>query len=424
MSNRKEFLHCYIDKKSIELISILGAGSYGVVYKGRYTRINGPTHYCAVKCMKDNKLAQTEVDMHKRVGGHSNILTMERIVRERGHVFIIMEHAEDGDLFTKLTQAHTIFHQENTTTAIIRHYFLQILDAVQHCHYRFVAHRDIKPENILIQSNNTVKLADFGFATTQLVSRQFHCGSLNYSSPECQGIVPYFDTATKSVQCHNAAFYDTFANDVWSIGITAINLVFAQNPWSQANLTDPSFVSYVQQPRQYFRKVFPNISEGFEHILLRIFELDTTKRISLPTLKSLVLGCRSFTTDTKNTTFAQNIFPAAIITSNQKMGNSYDFIDVYVPQLLTPPSSFRDFKKYTPFQLEHQPYCKLEEQKSNSTAPTIMTFTYSFTDTILAYIGDYTDTVAANSNGSSNNITHQLIFDKHLAANVIDLLLS
>ena len=62
--------------------------------------------------------------------------------------------------------------------------FLQILDAVQFCHSMSIYHRDLKPENILVTDGGmTVKLADFGLATTEAHTPDFGCGSTFYMSP-------------------------------------------------------------------------------------------------------------------------------------------------------------------------------------------------------------------------------------------------
>ena len=43
-----------------------------------------------------------------------------------------------------------------------RRFFQQILSGVAYCHRHMVVHRDLKPENLLLDSNNNVKIADFG----------------------------------------------------------------------------------------------------------------------------------------------------------------------------------------------------------------------------------------------------------------------
>lgn len=177
--NPKELLDTYIDNQSIHLVSVIGSGSYGVVYLGKYVYTN---RYYAVKCVYDTHITENEINMHSMLSGHENILSLEKVVRERNLVFIIMEYATHGDLFSLITQPN-LSHDIIGKTKVIRRLFLQIIDAVQHCHHNLIAHRDLKPENILLLSNQRVKLADFGLSTNQLVSSELNCGSSFYFSP-------------------------------------------------------------------------------------------------------------------------------------------------------------------------------------------------------------------------------------------------
>ncbi|KAG0185335.1 hypothetical protein DFQ28_009509 [Apophysomyces sp. BC1034] len=263
----------------IRLHSILGTGAYGVVYLGRH-RVTGKRY--AVKWITNAKLAENEIRIHSRLSGHDNILGFKKVVREDDKIFIVLEYATGGDLFAAITKCSV---PDNNT---IRHLFLQILDAIQHCHQNGVAHRDLKPENILLV-DRCIKLADFGLSTTQPVSIEFGCGSTFYFSPECQGGIIRNNQRIKA--------YSTQLNDIWSLGVILINLVAGRNPWKQANLADPTFAAYVHKPHRFFRKIFSTISNELDSILQRIFCLDPARRISLPELRVRILNCTSFLRD-------------------------------------------------------------------------------------------------------------------------------
>ncbi|KAI9252658.1 kinase-like domain-containing protein [Sporodiniella umbellata] len=276
--SRSQFLNTFIDNNSLQLISILGSSTYGVVYLGQEVRTS---RQYAVKCVKDNRFSENEAFIHSLLSGNQYILSLEKIVKEKNHIFLVMEYATNGDLFSNLIKSSDIIGNPR----MIRHLFLQILDAVQHCHNHLIAHRDLKPENIMLLSNHRVKVADFGLSTFDTVSSEFNCGSIYYLSPECQGI---------SFSNQTVTFYDSMATDIWSLGIILINLVTGRNPWKRAYMKDLAFVSYVQSPETFFQDIFPGISTRFERVLRGCLSLDPKERMSLNELRSAVLRCKSF----------------------------------------------------------------------------------------------------------------------------------
>jgi serine/threonine protein kinase len=95
----------------------------------------------------------------------------------------------------------------------------------------------------------------------------------------------------------NSNGYDTFSNDVWSLGVILVTLLSGKNPWKCANLKDPAFASFVANPRCFFQTVIPNISKSLNRILLDVFCLDPSKRIRLNELRSMFLRCHRFTVE-------------------------------------------------------------------------------------------------------------------------------
>jgi serine/threonine protein kinase len=67
-----------------------------------------------------------------------------------------------------------------------RKVFQQIISGVHYCHRHKVAHRDLKPENLLLDSENRVKIADFGLSNLMKDGEflRTSCGSPNYAAPE------------------------------------------------------------------------------------------------------------------------------------------------------------------------------------------------------------------------------------------------
>ncbi|KAI7872353.1 kinase-like domain-containing protein [Spinellus fusiger] len=293
-------LDTYIDNNTIKIIKIIGKGAYGVVFLGQST-IDQQVY--AVKWAPITKATENEITIHLQMSSHPNIIAPIQVIKEPTGVFIVFEYASEGDLFAAITKTHRLVGNNHA----IRHVFLQILSAVQHCHQNGVFHRDLKPENILLFPNLHVKLADFGLATTQAVSADFDCGSTFYFSPECQRKMLNKEQKTKGYRCQQS--------DIWSLGIILINLVVGKNPWNEANLTDPTFKSYVEQPHYFFQYILPIISNELDDILSRIFCIDPVSRISLPELQHLISRCATFFhIDTVSNAAVPHLLPIAATT--------------------------------------------------------------------------------------------------------------
>lgn len=282
----------------IQLVEVLGSGAYGVVYKA--VDIHSGTYY-AVKALtklgldsRQRAFQQREVRLHSEVSSHPNIVSVLDILESSDCTFVILEYCPAGDLFSNITEKGYAGNDFMTRNA-----FLQILDAVEHCHSRGIFHRDLKPENVLVTNGGmTVKLADFGLATKEVYSSDFGCGSTFYMSPECQ------DPAPKPFSC-----YASGPNDVWALGVMLVNLTCGRNPWKRATPEDPTFSAYLRD-RQSLKSILPISSElGF--ILRRIFDLNPSRRPSIPELRGLISQCSSFAAPRNAAVIPQSTPPPA-----------------------------------------------------------------------------------------------------------------
>ncbi|KAM0750399.1 kinase-like protein [Meredithblackwellia eburnea MCA 4105] len=288
-----------IDDGRLEFVSILGLGAYGVVYLARDLYAQPRPHpvssahpnlgrqpLYAVKCLNKVGLDQRqrsfqcrEITLHGLASHHGNVVTLHKVIEEKTCIYVVMDFCEEGDLFGMITERQRYLGDDE----LIRTVFLQIIDAVEHCHRAGIYHRDLKPENILCQDDGRkVVLADFGLATSDKTSGDFGCGSTFYMSPECQGGL-----------FQRLSSYSTAQNDVWSLGVILVNLACGRNPWKQACPSDETFRAYLANP-DFLRSILP-ISQHTNSILKRVFALNPQARIGLPALKEEIKRVRTFT---------------------------------------------------------------------------------------------------------------------------------
>lgn len=174
---------------SLQLIGILGTGAYGVVYSA--IDINTGIRYAVKTLSKFNAdgspldrkqvaFQHRELRLHYEASAHPNVVSMLKIVDDPDCTYVVLEYCPEGDLFYNITERGRYVSKDDLAKRV----FLQILDAVGHCHALGIYHRDLKPENILVSDHGeAVKLADFGLATSAARSEDYGCGSTFYMSP-------------------------------------------------------------------------------------------------------------------------------------------------------------------------------------------------------------------------------------------------
>lgn len=168
-----------------EIGTPLGRGKFGRVYLAR----EKTTEYMvALKVMFKSELVKDRMEHQVRREieiqthlNHPNILKMLTYFWDEKKIFIILEFAQEGELFKVLnSQPHKQFDEPTAA-----YYIRQVADALNYCHKQSVIHRDIKPENLLLFSHHVVKLADFGWSVhAPSKSRNTMCGTIDYLPPE------------------------------------------------------------------------------------------------------------------------------------------------------------------------------------------------------------------------------------------------
>jgi serine/threonine protein kinase len=319
----------------LELTSILGVGAYGVVYTAIDIHTNIPY---AVKALnksglepRQRKFQQREIRLHHLASQHPNVVSLVRILDSPDCTFVVIEFCPEGDLFTNITERGHFVGND----ALAKHAFLQILDAVEYCHSIGIYHRDLKPENILVtDGGHTVKLADFGLATSDPYTSDFGCGSTFYMSPGNFLLNPlphpHPQLLTRLSECQQSssrpyACYASAPNDIWSLGVILVNLTCGRNPWKRASPEDSTFRAYLKDSK-FLRTILP-LSPELDSILRHVFECDPHKRISIQKLRELIVACPRLTT-----TLYTNLPPTP-------SPQPYEYVDSYeCPNIALPPS--------------------------------------------------------------------------------------
>lgn len=178
----------FIDK--YEIVSSIGRGSMGVVYKAKDPEIG---RLVAIKTLKSvfmgddaagNEALQRFRQESRSAGRlhHPNIVTIFEAGRtENGSPYIVMEYIEGKSLEALLSEGGAL----GPLAAL--HYLAQIAAAIDYAHSQNVIHRDIKPSNIIVDQRNRPYLLDFGvakLADTSLTPAGTVVGTPSYMSPE------------------------------------------------------------------------------------------------------------------------------------------------------------------------------------------------------------------------------------------------
>ncbi len=168
-----------------EILSILGMGGMGKVYKVRNVISD------RVEAMKillpDLNSNQSLADRFLReirllaTLNHPNIAALRTALTFENQLAMIMEFVEGETLANRAARAPL-------STADAVNYSDQVLSALSYAHKQNIIHRDIKPANMMLTPQGVVKLMDFGIARSStdgsLTSTGTTLGSLNYMPPE------------------------------------------------------------------------------------------------------------------------------------------------------------------------------------------------------------------------------------------------
>ncbi|RPI15472.1 MAG: YARHG domain-containing protein [Ignavibacteriae bacterium] len=240
-----------------KIISSIGVGGMGSVYLAQHNKLD---RNVAVKVLNPELSSNEEI--RKRFINeantlsklnHHNIVTLYDFADEENNLFLIMEYVEGTPLDTVIEKV-TGPIPEVRCNAI----FDQILSGFAYAHKKGIVHRDIKPSNIILQSDDTPKILDFGIAKIvegdlKLTKTGTRMGSVIYMSPE--------QVMGREVDLRS---------DIYSLGVTLFEMLSGKLPYDSG--TESEFeiqTKIVREPLPSIRAVNPNVSEKLDQIICR-----------------------------------------------------------------------------------------------------------------------------------------------------------
>jgi len=166
----------------LELRRILGVGTFGRV-KLIVHKPTGNTY--ALKCMRKAQVVATKQQSHVlneckilQMMKHPFILALVQTYQDAGELYMLIELALGGELFTLLAKRAPLFDSP------ARFYAASVVSMFSYMHSLKVIYRDLKPENLLLDKEGYLKLVDFGFAKILTDRTWTLCGTPEYLAPE------------------------------------------------------------------------------------------------------------------------------------------------------------------------------------------------------------------------------------------------
>lgn len=253
-----------------KITRLLGRGGMGAVYAA----VNDETgEQAAIKLLSghlaDDEAFQQrfkqEVESLKRLL-HPHIVQLFGFGEQDGHLYYAMELIEGRTLQEELTAGRRFHWREVVRLGIA------ISQALKHAHDRGIIHRDLKPANLLLDTDDHVKLADFGIAKlyggTQVTAAGGVLGTADYMAPEqARGQIA-------TTRC-----------DLYSLGCVMYALLSGRPPFVGKSMVEVVTALQNDEPLSV-RYWAADTPEPFDKIILQLLEKDPQRRI--PTALALM----------------------------------------------------------------------------------------------------------------------------------------
>ncbi|XP_043693251.1 serine/threonine-protein kinase BLUS1 [Telopea speciosissima] len=280
-------LHYPLEESSYQLLEEIGSGVSAIVYKAICLPMDSST--VAIKAI-DLDRSRADFDNIRQEAkfmsllSHPNILKAHCSFTVNRRLWVVMPFMSAGSLQSIINSSFPDGLSEPCIAFVLK----EILNALLYLHDQGHLHRDIKAGNILIDSDGSVKLADFGVSASIYESKHTSSFSSSSSSLMLNDVAgtPYW-MAPEVIHSHTGY---SFKADIWSFGITALELAHGRPPLSHLppskslvmRITSRFRFSDYEKSKKANNKKF---SKNFREMVASCLDQDPSKR---PTAEKLL----------------------------------------------------------------------------------------------------------------------------------------
>ncbi len=253
------------------LISRLGAGGMGEVYRARDTMLGRDV---ALKFPpEDFPLDPEKLERFRREAwaasalNHPNICTIYEIGEHEGRLFIAMELIEGKTLAEKVKDGPLTIEEVMANAR-------QIAEALEEAHEHNIVHRDLKPANVMVTTKGRVKILDFGLAKLERPRNPAEPSEENLLQTQVgaiMGTLPYMAPEQLRGETTDAR------TDLYALGELIYEMATGQRPFPETQ-TKQLMDAILNQPPRPPRELNPQIPENVEAAILKAMAKDPSER--------------------------------------------------------------------------------------------------------------------------------------------------
>ncbi|HXG89162.1 MAG TPA: protein kinase [Vicinamibacterales bacterium] len=259
-----------------EILSTLGAGGMGEVYRARDAKLNRDV---AIKVLlpavadDPDRLARFSREAQVLASlNHSNIAHIHGIEESNGITALVMELVEGEDLSQRIARGPMPIDE---ALPIAR----QIAEALEAAHEQGIIHRDLKPGNIKVRGDGTVKVLDFGLAKAMDSTGTSSANAMNsptLSLHATQAGIILGTAAYMSPEQARGSPVDRRA-DLWAFGVVLYEMLAGTRPFEGSTISDT--LAAVLRAEPDWTKLPADTPAAIRRLLRRCLEKDRKRRL-------------------------------------------------------------------------------------------------------------------------------------------------